>query len=106
MTDTPPIYASRKWTDRTCGYEAPRGNHCPELAVMHVLWTADGENSIDCQKHWKAVQGRWAFVLAHPLDAVCCMPGATWVHAENRCLIEGLDEAVPDLVSVVELENP
>lgn len=101
MTPHPPMYDERQWTDRTCGYEAPIGNRCPNLATMHVLWTVDGDNSIDCDQHWNETKQRWTYVLAHPLEAVCCAPGSTWVFAENRCLIEGLDESVPALAEAL-----
>lgn len=70
------------------------------------MWDPDGENSLACDEHAVEARTLWGIHAEHPVGAVCSMPGATWDHDKRRCLIEGIDAALPELVAMAGRRPP
>lgn len=86
MELTPSFNGSRPPGERTCGYGTP-DNHCGRLATWHILWTVQGDNSLDCDEHMAKAQTRWVYFARHPLSPDCTLKGAIW--RKDRCVVEG-----------------
>jgi hypothetical protein len=44
---------------------------CDADATWHVIWTADGENGMCCDKHETEARRRWVFYAIHPYRLEC-----------------------------------
>lgn len=66
-------------------------SQCPNPATTHVIWTEDMENGLECDEHAAEARSKWVFWAMHPYRLDCSMPGARFIEAENRCVVdEGL----------------
>lgn len=63
-------------------------SQCPEEATHHVIWTEDCENGLVCEAHRIEAVSQWEPYAVHPYDMACSMPGAVFIHAENRCVTD------------------
>lgn len=65
--------------------------YCGKPATWHIMWTADLENGIACDEHAQEARERWVFYAIHEYEPACSMAdfGAVYVHAINRCVIDG-----------------
>lgn len=78
----PPIMCSRllHWPDE--------GSRCPNDATHHVMWNEKGDNGLVCSTHRLEAVQRWQPMAVHKYEMECSMPGALFVHAENRCIVD------------------
>jgi hypothetical protein len=89
----PPLQCNR-WMGGTFG----GGDEicCGREGKWHIMWTSDLENGICCDDHYQEARARWAFYAAHEYRPDCSMPGAVYIFAENRCVVDedglGLEE--------------
>ena len=63
-------------------------SRCPNDATWHVFWTTEGDNTIDCATHVAEIVEKGDYITMHRYDTVCSMPGAVFVWAENRCVVD------------------
>lgn len=78
----PPLVCSRlrTWPDES--------SRCPNEATHHVMWNGDGANGLVCEEHRLEAAARWNPMAIHPYEMTCSMPGALFIHAENRCVVD------------------
>jgi hypothetical protein len=75
--------------------------HCGREGKWHIIWTSDCENGICCDEHYAETRDRWAYFAAHEYRMECSMPGAVYIFAENRCVIDEDGLGLRDLVASV-----
>lgn len=73
MSIQPPLSnLARPTGDLTCGrLTSDPGGHCPKTADWHVLWTADGDNTLCCAEHMTEAENNWVWFSRHPIGALC-----------------------------------
>lgn len=90
----PPLQCNRILND-----DLEHPDHCGKPGKWHIIWTADTENGIACDEHADEARRRWVYFGMHPYDPVCSMPGAMYLVAEDRCVV---DEGLLGLVDAEE----
>ncbi len=62
---------------------------CGAAATHHVIWNYDMRNGAQCPRHAEEAREHWVFIGLHPYTAACAgPPGAFWLEAEDRCVID------------------
>jgi hypothetical protein len=77
----PPMFGAAPWgTCSRVGCEVP--------ATHHVIWTADVENGLCCDKHMEEARRLWVFYAEHEYHvAFCSHPQAKFHLEANECII-------------------
>lgn len=81
-----------------CGFGTTLENACGKPATWHVLWSSRGNASLECEFHHRVAHSRWLFYADHPFDPNCCLPGASYDKAKNRCFWPEEDSSWCDAV--------
>lgn len=95
--DAPPIKCGRllEWPDQA--------SRCPNDAAWHVIWTSAIENGLCCDAHKAEADHRWVYYAVHRYEMACSMPGAVYVEADNRCVVDegflGFTEEQTDVIA-------
>lgn len=88
-TELPPVggHAPPLLCSRLRNWPIP-SSRCPNEATHHVMWNEDGDNGLVCEEHRLEAVAQWKPMAVHPYEMACSMPGALFVHDENRCVID------------------
>lgn len=73
-------------------------------AVVHLIWTPDGENGFACEDHRREALTRWCPYAVHELGPDCGMPDSRFIEEENTCRVP--DEWSPELATREEVGVP
>lgn len=101
----PPLQCNR-WLPGGGALGSGDEKHCGREGKWHVIWTADCENGICCHEHYDEVRRLWAYYAAHEYRMECSMPGAVFIEAENRCVVDEDGLGLRELVSARAVPPP